>query len=118
MKDKSRESKNFNKPTKKSIHFDTPCPLQTMQAAQNEILAVFVCEEKGKKHLASADILTSIKHCLHKKCLSSSVLYEMVEIASLEYRQHALFSDFESDLSQPNEISQKLIFLTILHCNL
>lgn len=89
-----------------------------MQAAENEILAVFVCKEKGKKQLASADLLTSIKHRLHMKCVSSSVLYEMVEIASLEYRQHTLFSGFACDLSQPNEISQKLIFLTVLHCNL
>lgn len=89
-----------------------------MQAAENEILAVFVCKEKGKKQLASADLLTSIKHRLHMKCVSSSVLYEMVEIASVEYRQHTLFSGFACDLSQPDEISQKLIFLTILHCSL
>lgn len=88
-----------------------------MQVAENEILAVFLCEEKGKKQLASADLFTSIKHRLHMKRVSSSVLYEMVEIAILEYR-HTLFSGFASDLSQPNEISQKLIFLTILHCNL
>lgn len=88
-----------------------------MRVEENEILAVFLCKGKGKKQLAFADLLTSIKHRLHMKCASISVLYEMVEIASLEYRQHTLFPGFASDLSQPNEISQKLIFLSILHGN-
>lgn len=89
-----------------------------MQVAENEILAVFLWKEKDKKQPASTDLFTSIKHRLHMKSVSSSVVYEMVEISSLEYRLHSSFSGFASDLPRPNEISQKWVFLTVLHCDL